>query len=98
MTAAVRRGRRPRGWRIAAYAAIAAVTLLLAACAESGGHLEGDLHDQLHEIAHEACERIEGGADADSVVAETIAEAARLGASEARTRDILAEECADLIE
>ncbi len=89
---------RPGRWKVMACTTIFALALPIAACAESGGHLEGDLHDQLHEIAHTACERIEGGADAGDVVAGTVAEAVALGATEAQTRDILEEECADLIE
>lgn len=89
---------RLRRWKVMACATIFALALLSAACAESGGHLEGDLHDQLHEIAHLACARVEGGAAAGDVVAETVAEAVALGATEAQMRDILEEECSDLLE
>ena len=93
------RGRRIARWRIAACAALATASLLLAACAGGGSaHVGGDIHDRLHEIAHEACDRIEGGEDAFEVIADATAEGARHGATEAETREILEEECGDLIE
>ena len=93
------RGRRIARWRITACAALATASLLLAACGEGGSaHVGGDIHDRLHEIAHEVCDRIEDGEDAFEVVAEAIAEGAAHGATEAETREILEEECGDLIE
>ena len=93
------RGRRIAHWRSAACAALASLALLLAACADGGSaHFGGDTHDRLHEIAHEACDRIEGGEDAFEAVAAAIAEGATHGATKTLMREVLDEECAELIE
>ena len=59
---------------------------------------EGELHARLHDVASEACDRIEAGAVTDDAIATAIEEAAEFGASEEEAREILEESCPDLLE
>ena len=74
-----------------------AAGLLCAACDDGDEPLS--THAALHEIADEACGELEGvdAAEAATIVDEAIDEAADLGEPEAEIREILGEECADLL-
>ena len=75
-----------------------AAGLLFAACDDDDEPLS--THAALHEIADEACGELEGvdATEAAPIVDEAIEAAAELGEPEEEIREILGEECPDLLD